>query len=309
MQLTELLYHKVKDLPGQGQLTLKPGYVAIVSKSAALRSAVTAPICPAPDDQKRLMDGSGPTRVGLGLTGGDGSPYRILRELGGTRQLLRLDSASGKYNPVTEDQLEIDSFLRVECGLPPSDAYTGFFVLEVNELPSLRGKAAAAASEAYVDQPRVKALKDELEMTKKFEGMQDRLFKLAQRLHDLNLLNERLKDAEAGVAAVKAELARSPWTPEQMKELSAKAARVKEDLKKRDDALNEIARKRQRASQDVPPPPEPFLTSPWFYGGMIGGIGLDSLAVLLKGSCRFSPRSSPACAGSRPTRPTSRPPR
>src|SRR5204862_149315 len=85
---------------------------------------------------------------------------------------------------------------------------------------------------AYVDQPRVKQLKDELEMTKKFEGMQDRLYKVAQRLHDLNLLAERLKEAEAGVNAIKSELARSPWTPEQMKELSAKATRVKEDLDK-----------------------------------------------------------------------------
>ena len=146
MQLTELLFHKVKDLPGQGQLTLKPGYVAVVSKAASLRAAVTAPICPAPDDQKRLLDGSGPTRVGLGLTGGDGSPYRLLRELGGNRQLLRYDSGTKKFSPVTEDQLEIDSFLRVECGMPASDAYTGFFVLEVNELPSLRGKAAVARS-------------------------------------------------------------------------------------------------------------------------------------------------------------------
>ncbi|TMA17929.1 MAG: hypothetical protein E6J88_20025, partial [Deltaproteobacteria bacterium] len=282
MQLTELLFHKVKDLPGQGQLSLKPGYVAIVSKAPSLRVAVIAPLCPAPDDQKRLVDGSGPTRVGVGLTSGDGSPYRLLRELGGNRQLLKFDSGTKKFSPLTEDQLEIDSFLRVECGMPPSDAYTGFFVLEVNELPSLRGKAAAAASEAYVDQPKVKALKDELELTKKFEGMQDRLFKVAQRLHDLKLLDEKVKDAEADVKAVEAELGRSPWSPEQMKELTAKATRAKEDLKKRDDALNDIVKRRQRAQQNVPPPPDPFLKDPWFYGGMLGGLVLDGLAVMLR---------------------------
>jgi hypothetical protein len=282
VQLTELLWHKIKDLPGQGQLALKPGYVAIVSKAASVRVALTATICPAPDDQNRLMDGTGPTRVGVGLTGGDGSAYRLLRELGGNRQLLKMDAASKKYAPVTEDQLEIDSFLRVECGMPPSDAYTGFFVVEINELPSLRGKAAAAASEAYVDQPRVKALKEELEATKKFEGMQDRLFKVAQRLHDLSILSEKLKDAEAGVAAVETDLARSPWTTDQIKTLSVKATRMKEDLKKRDDALNEIAKKRQRASQNIPPPADPFLTDPWFYGGLLGGALLDGLAFLLK---------------------------
>ncbi len=127
MQLTELLWHKIRDLSGQGQLALKPGYVAIVSKAPSLRAALTAPLCPAPDDQKQLMEGSGPTRVGVGITGGDGSAYRLLREMGGTRQLLRMDAATKKYAPVTEDQLEIDSFLRVECGMPPGDAYTGFF--------------------------------------------------------------------------------------------------------------------------------------------------------------------------------------
>jgi len=282
VQLTELLFQKVKDLAGQGQLSLTPGYVAVVSKAASLRVALVAPLCPAPDDQRRLADGSGAARVGVGLLGGDGSPYRLLRELGGTRQLLKFDTGSKKYNPLTEDQLEIDSFLRVECGMPPSDAYTGFFVLEVNELPSLRGKSAAAASEAYLDQPRVKALKEELELTKKFEGMQDRLFKVAQRLHDLKVLAEKVNEAKWDLQAVDDELKRAPWTPEQMKELTAKAQRAKEDLKKRDDSLADVSRRRQKAAQTVPPPPEPFISSPWFYGGVALGAALDALAYLVK---------------------------
>jgi len=282
VQLTELLFQKVKDLPGEGQLSLKPGYVAVVSKAASLRAALTAPLCPAPDDPKRLSNGGGPTRVGVGLLSGDGSAYRLLREMGGTRQLLRYDATSKKFEEVSEDQLEIDSFLRVECGMPAPDAYTGFFVLEVNEMPSLRGKAAAAANEAYVDQPRVRALKDELEMTKKFEATQDRLFKVAQRLHDLKLLAEKLKVAEADLAAVQGELKRAPWSPEEIKELTTKASRAKEDLKKRDDALADIVKKRQKAAQTVPPPPEPVLSSPWFYGGFLAGIGADAAAFLLK---------------------------
>jgi hypothetical protein len=282
VQLTELLFQKVKDLPGEGQLSLKPGYVAVVSKAPTFRAALTAPVCPAPEDPKRLTDGSGPTRVGVGLLSGDGTPYRLLREMGGSRQLLRFDPQAKKFDPVTEDQLEIDSFLRVECGMPAADAYTGFFILEVNELPSLRGKAAAAASEAYVDQPRVKALKEELEMTRKFEATQDRLFKVAQRLHELKLLEEKLKEAEADLKAVEAEAKRSAWSPAEIKDLTAKALRAKEDLKKRDDALADIVKKRQRAAQTVPPPPEPVLGSPWFYGGLALGVAIDAVAVLLR---------------------------
>jgi hypothetical protein len=282
VQLTELLFQKVKDLPADGQLSLKSGYVAVVSKASSLRTALTASVCPAPDDPKRLAGGAGPTRVGVGLLSGDGRPYRLLRELGGSRQLLRFDPATKKFEEITEDQLEIDSFLRVECGMPPSDAYTGFFVLEINELPSLRGKAAAAASEAYVDQPRVRALKEELEMTKKFEAAQDRLFKVAQRLHDLKVQQQKLKDAEADLAAVQDELKRSPWSPEEIKELTTKASRAKEDLKKRDDALADVARRRQKAAQSVPPPPEPVFSNAWFYCGLLLGIGVDALAYFFK---------------------------
>jgi uncharacterized protein YhaN len=206
----------------------------------------------------------------------------VLREMGGSRQLQKFDGGAKKFDTLTEDQLEIDSFLRVECGMPPSDAYTGFFVLEVNELPSLRGKSAAAASDAYVDHPKVKALKDELETTKRFEGMQDRLFKVQQRLHDLTLLSDKLKEAEADVAAIEAELKRAPWTSEQMKDLAKRATHVKESLKKRDDAIADLVRKRQKLAQSVPPPPQPFLTNHWFYGGLAAGAGLDALAFVLK---------------------------
>ena len=284
MQLTELLYQKVKDLAGQGQLSLKPGYVAIVSKAASVRAALVAPICPSPEDQKKLSDGGagGNARVGVGMLSGDGTPHRILRELGGSRQLQRFNAATKKYSTVSEDALEIDSFLRVECGMPGSDAYTGFFVLEVNELPSLRGKSAAAASEAYVDTARVRALKDELELTKKFEATQDRLFKVAQRLHELTTLKEKLDEAQADVDAVDAELKRSPWTGEELKDLIARAGRAQSDLKKRDDALGDLMKKKQKALSSVPPPPEAFLKSPWFLGGAALGAGLDALAFALR---------------------------
>src|SRR5947207_12897818 len=132
-------------------------------------------------------------------------------------------------------------------------------------MPSLRCKAAAASSTTYVDQTRVKALKDELEMTKKFEATQDRLFKVAQRLHDLKLLAEKLKQAEADLAAVQGELKRAPWSPEEIKELTTKASRAKEDLKKRDDALADVANKRQKAAQTARPPPAPALSRPRLY--------------------------------------------
>jgi len=119
-------------------------------------------------------------------------------------------------------------------------------------------------------------------MTKKFEATQDRLVNVAQRLHDLKVLAQKLKDAEADLAAVQDELKRSPWSPEEIKDLTTKASRVKEDLKKRDDALADIAKKRQKAAQTLPPPPESVWTSGWFYGGLLLGMGIDALAFVLR---------------------------
>ena len=281
MQLTELLYQRVKDLGAQGQIALRPGYVAVVSRAASLRSALVAALFPGPDDLRRLVDGEGPTRVGLGLVSGDGTPYRLLRELGGARQLQRFDAAGKKFSTLSQDNLEIESFLRVECGLPAADNYFSFFVLESNELPSSRARGVAGP-EAVVDSAKAQALKQELEQTRRYEGVQDRLFKVQQRLHELGELGRSFREAQDRLNSIQAELARSPWTPEQMKDLTARAGRAKEEQKRRDDALSELAYKRQRAIQTTPPPAESLWGSFWFVGGLLLGIGIDALAVWLR---------------------------
>jgi hypothetical protein len=281
VQLTELLYQRVKDLGAQGQIALRPGYVAVVSRAASLRGALLAALYAGPDDVRRLTDGEGPTRIGLGLVSGDGTPYRLLRELGGARQLQRLDAASKKFSTLSDDHLEIDSFLRVECGLPPADHYFSFFVLEPNELPSVKARGGAGP-DAVVDNARAQELKQELEQTKRYEGIQDRLFKVQQRLQELSELSGSFHEAQDKLNSIQAELARSPWTPEQMKELTARAGRAKEDLKRRDDALGELAYKRQRATQTTPPPAESLWGNLWFVGGLLLGIGIDALAVWLR---------------------------
>ena len=112
--------------------------------------------------------------------------------------------------------------------------------------------------------------------------MQDRLFKVQSRLHDLGVLSDKMKEAEADLKAIDAELGRAPWTAEQMKDIAHRAATAKDALKKRDNDIAEVHKRRQRAMQTVPPPPEPFLSSPWFYGGMLLGIAIDALAYVMK---------------------------
>jgi hypothetical protein len=281
VQLTELLFQKVKELGSQGQIALRPGYVAVVSRAASLRGAVIATLYPGPDDVRRLVDGNGPTRVGIGIVSGDGTPYRLLRELGGTRQLQRFDAAGKKFSTLSQDALEIDSFLRVECGLPPAEHYSSFFVLEANELPSARARSGGPSA-ASVDSAKVQALKQELEQTRRYESVQDQLFKVQQRLQELSEIGGDFREAQDELNAIQAELARSPWTPEQMKDLAARAARAKEDLRRRDEALHDISLRRQRAIESTPAAAASLWGRPSFLGGILGGIAVDGVAVWLR---------------------------
>ena len=281
MQLTELLYQKVKELGAQGQIALRPGYVAVVSRAASLRGALIATLYPGPDDVRRLVDGDGPTRVGIGIVSGDGTPYRLLRELGGTRQLQRFDAAGKKFSTLSQDTLEIDSFLRVECGLPPAEHYSTFFVLEANELPSTRGRGGGLSG-AAVDSAKVQALKQELEQTRRYESAQDQLFKVQQRLQELSEIGTDFREAQDKLNAIQAELARSPWTPEQMKDLAGRAARAKEAARKRDEALHEIANRRHRAIESTPAAAASLWGKPAFLGGILGGLAVDGVAVWLR---------------------------
>lgn len=247
----------------------------VVAKSRTLRHALLGALYLSPDDQRNLAEATGPTRVGVGVVGSDGAHFRLLRELAQGRTLHKLDPAQKKFAQVTSDDLEIDSFLRVECGLPPVDTFNSFFVLDAAELPSQRGKPVAQAS---VDQAKVKALRDELAMTQRFEGLQDRLFKQQQRLLELNALAASVAEAEEALSALDAELARAPFTPEQMKLLAEKAAAAKGDQRKRDEALSEIANQRQRLARSMPPTPDPLLKDPVFGIGLALGVLLDALA-------------------------------
>jgi hypothetical protein len=250
-----------------------------VAKASTLRHAILGALFLSPHDQRNLAAANGPTRVGVGMVGSDGVHYRLLRELTQGRTLHTLDPAQKKFAELTSDDIEIESFLRIQCGLPSGEAFAGFFVLDAAELPSQRGKPAA---HAWVDEVKVKALREELSQTQRFEGLQDRLFKQQQRLLELNGIAAGVAAAQEQLAALDAELGRVPFTTEQMKHLAEKAAAAKGDQRKRDEALSEIASQRQRLARSMPPTPDPLLKDPFFIGGLVGGILLDAAAFYLR---------------------------
>ncbi|MFL5367388.1 MAG: ATP-binding protein [Myxococcales bacterium] len=273
MQLTELLFQRVKELGAKGQIAFRPGYVAVVSKASAIRPAILAALFPGTEDTERLaLDPITPPRVALGFVQSDKRPYRLIRAIGGSRELHKYDAAARKFALVTAEEQEIDSFLRLQCGLPEARSYA-FFVLDSAELPSQRVQSPGAAE--------VRRLEQELRMTREYEEAQDRLFRVQSRLEELSGSARALTEAEQAVASAEAELARSPWRAAEVADLAARAARADEDVARRDARLHELAQEREQAAQTRLAPPEPFWLSPWFNGGLFVGIAIDVVAALL----------------------------
>ncbi len=283
MQFTELLFQRVSGLGTQGQIALRPGYVAVVCKQPALRAAFLAALQPGSADESKLAEGQGPTRVGLGLSAPSGVSYRLLRELGGERQLQRLepnDAGGTRFELLSKDSLDIESFLRIECGLPPPEQYAAVFVLDAAELPSQRGKQVQAAP--AVDGKRVETLKAELEATRAYEEAQDQLFKVAVKHRELEELVEVLRKAEDALAQLDSKRGKAAYSKEQQADLAARIKRVPESLRKRDDELRAIDTQRDRLLEGGSGGAMPFHKNSLFSGGLLAGVVIDILAIALK---------------------------
>ncbi|TMB36266.1 MAG: hypothetical protein E6J61_00635 [Deltaproteobacteria bacterium] len=193
-------------------------------------------------------------------------------EIGGIRELQKYDAGTRKFVLFTADAQEIQSFLRVHSGLPPPEGFS-FFVLGSSELPSQRMQTPGSEE--------VRRLEQELRITREYEDAQDRLFRVQTRLTEIGGSAKALSEAEEALANADAELARSPWTAQQIGDLAARARRAEHDAQRRDMQIEDISRKRERATEDGEVAADPFWLSPWFNGGLFVGVAIDVVALLL----------------------------
>src|SRR5262249_17159579 len=71
--------------------------------------------------------------------------YRILRELGRSGALHRVNASTRGHDLVTEDPSEMAQYLRAQVGFPPRGRYEQLFTFTPGQLPSRRPKRAPAA--------------------------------------------------------------------------------------------------------------------------------------------------------------------
>src|SRR5215211_5426596 len=87
-------------------------------------------------DASLRVEGVKSAKTALMLQGNDSVTYRIVRELGGSGALQRLNKDSHRFEPLTQDPAETDQFLRGQVGMPTRAAFEQLFTFYADQLPS-----------------------------------------------------------------------------------------------------------------------------------------------------------------------------
>ncbi len=148
MVFLELAAQAVRGFSPSIKVALKPGYLVLRSPAsvAPLSGLFTALAYPdgRGGDSVYLAPGEKKGRAGFTLAAADQSTWRIVRDLGGSGSLHKLNKATGQFELVTEDSAEMLQTLRSAAGLPPRTTWEQLFGFTPGQFPSKRPKGAPA---------------------------------------------------------------------------------------------------------------------------------------------------------------------
>ena len=316
MLILELATQAIKGFSSQARAVLKPGYNVLVPPAGTPPGVGVLLSSLLYNDGRgsdaMLGTGQAPARAGLTVQGRDGKAYRLVRILGGSGALHRLEP-NNTWAVVSQDPLAINNLLRDALGLPSKSQLEELFCLSAQQLPSRRpaepksssssGKplgpasepatklrpnalieAAMAASKKKFDpaqaQQDVERLRAEVQTGKaleesqfRLEGMQQRIFELEERLKQLDRLVEEVDRAKQSMRSGHS-LDALGLPPDAFE----RAARYDDAAKKRDESIqklreDEMAGRAEAESAHV----EPI----WLSRGFQIGMGAGLLALIL----------------------------
>jgi len=144
MRIYDLVIQGVRRFRENQRLAFQPGFNVIFGSNESGKSTLLMCMLELlyPDrfrDQVQEMVSWGEvTNSRAGLTVGQGEAvFRILRDFKANRiSLSRLNRATNKYEPLSEQATEIASLLAENFNLPPFETFRNLFVDEVSRLPS-----------------------------------------------------------------------------------------------------------------------------------------------------------------------------
>jgi hypothetical protein len=222
MHWVEFALQGVRGFLPSVRVSLKPGYWTLLPNTpgaplVGLTSELCFPDGRGGDARYASAEGGNTSKAALWIVGRDRTTYRILRELGRSGALHRVNPATRGHDLVTEEPTEMAQFLRAQVGFPPRGRYETLFTFTPAQLPSKRPKRSAGqaarpgaslpAPEAPVDpaQARVRLAELEKEMATSSEverlqfradGVSAQVFQLETKVKAVQALEQELGEAQ-----------------------------------------------------------------------------------------------------------------
>lgn len=321
MLLLELAAQGVRGFSPSVRVGLKSGYLGLKSPTeipAPLAGLVLA-LC-YPDgrgsDAAFLAPGAKQGRAGLSVQGQDNEMWRIVRELGGAGGLHKLNKATSQFEVVTQDASEMGQLLRAQVGFPARTTFEQLFTFTAGQFPSRRPKQAKAVKvkmaagasekgqgrlESAFDQyglstsdeaqtrDRIAQLEQELvtakhaaELQFRHDGLQADLFKLEERLRQVEALRAKLM-------AAREELEKAP-TPEKLglpDDIVERVRRFPEEKKRYTEAMTKLVAEREQALSSSGTWVLPLYKDQRFVMSVLLGLALLVGPAFLDGSLRW----------------------
>ena len=296
MLLLEIAAQGVRGFaPERGRIPFRAGYNVVAVDGATLRRVVAALFHPdlPPDPVLRAEGGGGggSVRAGLTLSGDDGVTWRVVRDLGGAGcHLQRYDPDKRTFESVLQDPVRIAEVLRA-AGAPSPERYASVLSVAAADFPSRQAPSGVAgimssaaparrtASSPGEARKKLEAARAEIEHARAAEQVQaqmdtaqSRLFKLEEMLKSGEQVKERLRTAQAGVAALAAAEAALATLGDPVARLAACAKATA----RRDEALAKVAAEREGQEGSPGLRPRPLLHQP----GFLAGLGVGAAALL-----------------------------
>src|SRR5215470_2835400 len=258
MHWVEFALQGVRGFLPSVRVSLKPGYWTLLPNTpgaplVGLTSELCFPDGRGGDARYASAEGGNTSKAALWIVGRDRTTYRILRELGRSGSLHRVNASTRGHDLVTEEPTEMAQFLRAQVGFPPRGRYETLFTFTPGQLPSKRPKrspgpagragAPGSAPETPIDPAQARArlaeLEKELALSTEVERLQFRadgvsaqVFQLETKLKSVQALEEELADSQRGLqqAPTVEGLGLIPDIVERAKHFPALVAKVDETL-------------------------------------------------------------------------------
>jgi hypothetical protein len=226
MHWVEFALQGVRGFLPSVRVSLKPGYWTLLPNTpgaplVGLTSELCFPDGRGGDARYASAEGGTTSKAALWIVGRDRATYRILRELGRSGALHRVNPLSRGHDLVTEEPTEMAQFLRAQVGFPPRGRYETLFTFTPGQLPSKRPRRSAgpaarpgggvpSAPEAPIDPAQARArlaeLEKELALSSEVERLQFRadgvsaqVFQLETKVKSVQALEQELADARRGL--------------------------------------------------------------------------------------------------------------